>query len=167
MRPEKKKKEKETGYVPPVLTPALPRRGHIVRIRRNVRRGRVEVCVSDCRGIERPIGHVTAEGRVVPELGLIEQLKARHVEQGVEGRPEVAVVARVLLQRGVEHVVRHSPAHPVIVRIAQIFRGLIRVHEDVVGTVETGVFTAGGANEYHLQWGGRVGNEVRRVCGMA
>jgi hypothetical protein len=33
---------------------------------------------------------------------------------------------------------------------------LIRVHEDVVGMVETGVFTASGANEYHLQWGRRV-----------
>lgn len=89
---------------------------------------------------------------MVPEPVLIEQLKARHVEQGVKGCPEIAVVARVLLQRRVEHVVRHSPAHPVIVRIAQVFRGLIRVHEDVVGMVETGVFAASGANEYHLQW---------------
>jgi hypothetical protein len=42
---------------------------------------------------------------------LIEQLKARHVEQGVEGCPEIAVVARVLLQDSVEHVVRHRPDH--------------------------------------------------------
>ena len=89
---------------------------------------------------------------MVPELVLIEQLEARHVEQGVEGCPEIAVVARVLLQRGVEHVVRHSSAHPVVVRIAQVFRGLIRVYEDVVGMAETGVFTASWANEYHLQW---------------
>ena len=149
---EKKKIRNGLCYVPPVLTPALPRRGHIVRIRRNVRWGRVEARVSDCRARERPIGHVTTEGRMVPEPVLIEQLKARHVEQGVEGCPEIAVVARVLLQRRVEHVMRHSPAHPVIVRIAQVFRGLIRVHEDVVRMVETGVFSASGANEYHLQW---------------
>lgn len=104
-------------------------------------------CVSDCRGIERPIGNVASEGRMVPELALIEQLKARYVEQGVEGCPEIAVVARVLLQRGVEHVVCHSPAHLVVVRIAQILRGLICVYEDVIGMVETSVFTATGANK--------------------
>src|SRR5260221_2586858 len=105
------KKNNETGsYVPPVLTPALPRRRQIMRIRRNVRRGRVVARVSDCRGIERPIGNVTSEGRMVPKLVLIEQLKARHVEQGVERCPEIAVVARGRLKRGAKHLGRHSPA---------------------------------------------------------
>jgi hypothetical protein len=84
---------------------------------------------------------------MIPELVLIEQLKAWHVEQGVEGYPEIAVVVRVLLQRGIEHVLCHSPAHPGIVRIAQIFRGLIRVYEDVIRMVETSVVAATRANE--------------------
>ena len=59
----------------------------------------------------------------------------------------MAIVARVLLQRGVEHVVCHLPTHPVFVRITQIFRGLIRVYEDIIGMVETSVFTASGADK--------------------
>lgn len=145
-------------YVPPVFTPALPGRGHVCRIGRDVRRGGVKARVSICRRTERPIGHITAERRVIPELVLVEQLKARHVEQGVERRPKIAVVARVLLHRAVEHVVRHSPAHLVILHVAQIFRGLIGVYEDVVRVIEACVFTASGTNEYDLQRkGGRVG----------
>ncbi len=53
----------------------------------------------------------------------------------------------MLLQRGVEHVVRHSPAYLVIDGVAQIFRGLKRVYKDVVRMIETSVFAGSGANE--------------------
>lgn len=67
----------EWRCVPPVLTPALPGRGHLRRVRRNVCRRRVELRVSNTRAIERRVGDVAAEGRVVPEFALVEQLKAR------------------------------------------------------------------------------------------
>jgi hypothetical protein len=56
------------------------------------------------------IGNVLAEWRVVPKFVLVEQLKARYVQQRIEGGPQIAIVARVFLQSGVEHMVCHSPA---------------------------------------------------------
>ncbi len=126
-------------YVPPILTPAFPG-WHVCRVGRDVRRWCVQACVAHSRGIERRVGHIAAERRVVPEPVLIEQLEARHVEQRVKGCPEIAVVTRVLLHRDVEHVVRHSPSHLVFVRIAQIFCGVIRVHEHVVRVLKSSVF---------------------------
>lgn len=117
----------------------------------------MEAFIVHSRGIERRVGHIAAERRVIPEPVLIEQLQARHVEQRVEGRPEIAVVTRVLLHRAVEHVVRHSPAHFVFVGIAQVFCGVERVHEHVERVIEPGVLPARWANEqdlYMCQWKG-------------
>ena len=56
----------------------------------------------------------------------------------------------MLLQRGVEHVVRHSSAYLVIFEVAQIFRGLVRVDEHIVRMIEAHVFAVRGANEQYL-----------------
>lgn len=119
---------------PPVLAPALPGRGHLRRVRRDVRRGRVVLRISNI--FERRVGDVAAERRVVPEFALIEQLKAWYVQQCVKGGPQIAVVARVVQRRAVEHVVRHSSAHLVILGVAQIFLGLIRVDKHIVRMVK-------------------------------
>ncbi len=84
---------------------------------------------------------------MVPKFALVEQLEARYVQQRVEGSPEIAIVARMLLQRGVEHVMRHSPTLPVIFEVAQIFRGLIRVDKHIVRMIEASIFAGRGANE--------------------
>lgn len=84
---------------------------------------------------------------MVPEFVLVEQLKARYVQQRIEGGPEIAIVARVFLQRGVEHVVCHSPAYLVIFEVAQIFRGLIRVNKNIVRMIEARIFAGRGTNE--------------------
>jgi hypothetical protein len=151
-------------YVPPVVTPALPGRGHVCRVWRDLRRRCVEGFIVHSRGIERRVGHIAAERRVIPELVLIEELEARHVEQRVEGRPEIAVIARVLLHRAVEHVMRHPPAHFVFVGIAQVLRGVERVHEHVERVIKPCVLPARWANEQYLcQWRGVREDEGRGV----
>lgn len=97
--------------------------------------------------IECRIGNISAEWRVVPKLALVEQLKARYVQQRIEGGPEIAIVARVFLQRGVEHVMRHAPAYLVIFEVAQIFRGLIRVNKHIVRMIEARIFAGRRSNE--------------------
>ena len=87
---------------------------------------------------------------MIPEPVLIEELEARHVEQRVEGRPEIAIVTRVLLDRAVEHVVRHPPAHFVFVGIAQVLRGVERVDEHVERVIKPGVLPARWANKQDL-----------------
>jgi len=84
---------------------------------------------------------------MVPKPVLIKQLEAWHIEQRVEGGPEIAIVARVLLQRGVEHVVRHSSTHLVYLGIAQILGSLIRIYEHVVRMIEASIFATPRANE--------------------
>lgn len=84
---------------------------------------------------------------MVPKFVLVEQLKARYVQERVEGCPEIAIVARVLLQRSVEHMVRHSPAYLVIFEVAQIFRGLIRVDKYIVRMIEARIFAGCRTNE--------------------
>ena len=110
----------------------------------------MEGCVVHSRGIERRVGHIAAEWRVIPEPVLIEELEARHVEQRVEGRPEIAVVTRVLLDCAVEHVVRHAPGHFVFLGIAQVLRGVERVDEHVERVIKPGVLPACWANEQDL-----------------
>ena len=107
----------------------------------------MEACVAYSRGIERWVGHIAAERRVVPEPVLIEQLEARYVEQRVEGRPEIAIITRMFLHRGVEHVVRHSPAHFVLVGVAQVFGGMERVYEHVKRVIKPSVLAGRWANE--------------------
>ena len=107
----------------------------------------MEACVAHSRGIERRVGHIAAERRVVPEPVLIEQLEARHVEQRVEWRPEIAIITRVFLHRSVEHVVCHSPSHFVLVGVAQVFGGVERVHEHVERVVKSSVLPGCWANE--------------------
>lgn len=142
------REEEESGScIPPVFTPAFPGRGHVCRVRRDVRRGCVITWISGSRTIKSRIGNIPAEWRVVPKFVLVEQLKARHVQQGIEGGPEIAIVARVFLQRGVEHMVCHSSAYLVIFEVAQIFRGLIRVNKHIVRMIEARIFAARGTNE--------------------
>ena len=93
------------------------------------------------------IGNILAEWGVVPEFVLVEQLKARYVQERVEGGPEIAIVARMFLQRGVEHMVCHSPAHLVIFEVAQIFRGLVRVNKHIVRMIEARIFAGRGTDE--------------------
>lgn len=140
--------EEESGRrIPPVFTPAFPGRSHVCRVRRDVRRGCVVTWVSSSRTIKCRIGNISAEWGVVPKFVLVKQLQARYVQQRVEGRPEIAIVARVFLQRGVEHMVCHSPAHLVIFEVAQIFRGLIRVNKNIVRMIEARIFAGRGTNE--------------------
>lgn len=97
------------GDVPPVRAPVPPRRREIEGwIGRDVRRRRVARLVRVRSGVaERGVEHVLPERRVVPDEVLVELLQARYVQERVEGRPEVPVVARVRVHGGVEHVVRH------------------------------------------------------------
>lgn len=141
-------REEESGScIPPVFTPALPRRSHVCRVRRNVRRGCVVTWISGSRTIKRRIGNISAEWRVVPKFVLVEQLKARYVQQRIERGPEIAIVARVFLQCGIEHMVCHSPAYLVIFEVTQIFRGFIRVNKYIVRMTEAGIFAGRGTNE--------------------
>ena len=84
---------------------------------------------------------------MVPKFALVEQLKARYVQQGIEGGPKIAIVARVFLQRGIEHMMCHSSAYLVIFEVAQIFCGLIRVNQHIVGMIEARIFARRGTNE--------------------
>ena len=99
---------------------------------------------------------------MIPEPVLIEELEARHVEQRVEGRPEIAIVTRVLLDRAVEHVVRHPPAHFVFVGIAQVLRGVERVDEHVERVIKPGVLPARWANKQDLCQSKGVGEDEGR-----
>lgn len=135
------------SHIPPVFTPAFPGRGHVCRVRRDIRWGCMVTWISIGQTIECRIGNISAEWRVVPKLALVEQLKARYVQQRIEGGPEIAIVARVFLQRGVEHVMRHAPAYLVIFEVAQIFRGLIRVNKHIVRVIEARIFAGRRSNE--------------------
>lgn len=101
--------------------------------------------------IQCRIRDISTEGRVVPKHVLVEQLKARYIQQRIEGGPEIAVVARVFLHRGVEHMVCHAPTHLVIFEVTQVLHGLIRVDKHIVRMIEARIFAGRGTDEQYLQ----------------